>query len=270
MSHSAIVKVTTPNYRVYIPTLGRVGEQRTADRLTDGIPFTLVCPPEEGSAHRIFYPVAACPVKGISNTRQWIMEECSEDVCFMVDDDLDFQIRINRDDMTAWQLRGASASEIRALFGEMAGLAQTYPMVGLSPRPGNNRYDKTRIVMNQRIFSIYAINTKMFKEAELDFRNMPLMEDFYIALSFLTRGYRIPMVADHTWCQKESNASGGCSTYRSAVMQKDAAFKLQSYFPDFVKVKEKATKQGWFGGTRYDVTIQWKRAYQSGLSARFL
>jgi hypothetical protein len=49
-------------------------------------------------------------------------------------------------------------------------------------------------------------------------------------------------------------------------MQKRCAEELAASFPDFVTVVEKTTKTTWKEfPTRFDVRVQWKKAYEKGI-----
>jgi hypothetical protein len=90
---------------------------------------------------------------------------------------------------------------------------------------------------------------------------MKVMEDFDVALSLLTKGYENAIINTVAHNQKGSGAVGGCSVWRTPQVQAQAALKLAELYPGIVKVVEKTTKTAWGGGTRTDVTIQWKAAY---------
>jgi hypothetical protein len=256
-------------YPIYIPTLGRVGNQKTLASLPPRIhPFVyLVCPFEEAPLHKRNHPgvnVLPCAAVGIAATRQWLVEQCEAPICTMVDDDQLFYKRIGK----TVSLTAMSPEEIALMLEEMEGLCMIYPMVGLSARQGNNRAEADYLVEASRVHNHYALDVSLLKAEGIKFSAAKLMEDFYVNLSLLTRGYATAKVVDRCWNQSESNAEGGCSTYRNAELQAEAAFFLAMEFPQVVEVVEKKTKGGWFGGIRYDVKVQWKKALQIGLDKK--
>lgn len=255
------------NYPIFIPTLGRVGNQKTLANMPERLyPYVnLVCPPGEVRAHVAKHPrvnVMACHARGIAATRQWIVESCDQPVCTMVDDDQLFYKRIGK----TVSLTAMTREEVGLMFEEMEGLSMIYPMVGLSARQGNNRAEEDYLVEASRVHNHYVLDVALLKAEGIRFDATSLMEDFYVNLSLLTRGYTTAKVVDRCWNQSESNSDGGCSTYRDAELQAEAAFFLAMEFPNVVDVVEKKTKGGWFGGKgiRYDVKIQWKKALETG------
>ena len=62
----------------------------------------------------------------------------------------------------------------------------------------------------------------------------------------------------------ETNADGGCSTWRTLEVANQAQQDLADLWPEFVKVKEKDVVSGpWKGKKKLVVTIYHKKAYQS-------
>jgi hypothetical protein len=257
-------------FKLYIPTLGRSDTQKTLSNLTPEIRAVthLVCPESEVLDLSLAYDVAVlgCPAKGIAATRQWIVENCDAEVCIMCDDDHDFLIRKNLADMNDWHHRNATMEEVAQLFKDMALkiVNERYAMVGVSARSGNNNHTE-RFAEACRIHNMYALNVRFLRVSKIRFDTLPLMEDFFVNLSLLTRGFSTGMICDRMWGQQESNAPGGCSTYRDGSLQEKSARGLAEHFPNFVTVVTKQTKGGWFGGERYDVRVQWKKARDFGL-----
>jgi hypothetical protein len=72
---------------------------------------------------------------------------------------------------------------------------------------------------------------------------------------------------EYCWNQRDSGATGGCSTYRTAEMQAEAARRLAELHPNFVKVvtkKSKDTSTSWKNmKERVDVIVYWRKALES-------
>jgi hypothetical protein len=104
----------------------------------------------------------------------------------------------------------------------------------------------------------------VLKKEGVRFDRLPVMEDFDVALQLLRKGY--PSLTLNNWVQDQStsNAPGGCSTYRSLEVQAKGAKGLARLHPNVVKLVEKTTKGAWGGGTRTDVQVAWKKAYEEG------
>jgi hypothetical protein len=138
--------------------------------------------------------------------------------------------------------------------------------VALSNRSGNN-HKKTVYDIAARSYGFWGVDAHILQAHNLRFDVIETMQDFYMQLALLTRGYRTYVYYRWCWDQRgASNSAGGCSVYRTPQMQERSVAKLQQDFPEFVAAVEKTTKTGWFDGQpRTDARIQWKKAYKKGL-----
>ena len=136
--------------------------------------------------------------------------------------------------------------------------------VAMSVREGNN-FVINPFVENSRGIRIVGFNVSILKQIKIN--RMLLMADFDTTLQLLELGYSNRILYTHAQAHKKSNDIGGCCLYRTPEAMKKSAFKLQELHPNFVTVKKKITKKPWSGfktNERYDVTIQWKKAFQYG------
>ena len=249
--------------KLYIPSSGRAAEQYTLRQLSpEWRKKTFVVVPEaEIDNYHLYIPkdigLLGCPHKGIGPTRQFIVAAAYPDKVVMMDDDLRF-FRRRLDDRTKFE--DAYENDLDNMLSAIEHHLKDYPLVGVCASEGGNRYPD-QFYYNGRLLRVLAYDTIVLATQDIDFRTLPVMEDFYVALSLLTRGYENLMLSD--WChnQRGSNERGGCSQYRTMKMQRDAALMLKQYFPKFVTVVKKKTKTAWGGEERTDVRIQWKRAY---------
>lgn len=254
-------------FKILVPTRGRTTAKACVlNNLPEELLYDTImcCPPDEVKHWSKYVQTVGVPVAGIGKTRQWLTQRFADeaDVLVMVDDDLHF---CARDTMASPKLHIASAAETTEAFHTMVQLAMEYGTCGVSARSGNNHCEE-RVEFNARTFSFYAFRPWLLLAEGIDWSKMALMEDFHVFLTLMSRGYDVPKLCDFCFDQPQSNSDGGCSIYRNAASQAGASYALQTKFPDFVKVVEKATKGGWFGGDgkRVDVTVQWKKAAASG------
>lgn len=250
---------------LYIPTYRRLDRQKT----WESIPgrwrsrATLVAPPDEVEPLRARgYPALACPAKGIGATRQWIMDQHDDGpFVMMMDDDLRFAKRRTDDWGKFTQLEDAGA-----VLDALLPMLEQVPLVGLANRSGANNVDPP-VQMNGRMHDLMCLDTRVTRQHNIRFDDMELMEDFYVMLSLLVRGY--PTALNSAYVKDNAagaNASGGCSVYRTQAKQEVAARALHARFPEFVALVE---KKGWNGmGTRTDVRVSWAKAYQAGREGR--
>ncbi len=226
----------------------------------------------ENSKHRSCkYKTVVSPVEGIGKKRQWIMEHARAlgyKTVIMIDDDV-FGWFI-RKSPKAFNLRKATIDEIETnIFQRMRDLTDEYPMVGVSPRSGNNRFFPNTQVECARQWVIHAINVRQFFKLGIRFDRLQCMEDFDVVLQFLTKGYPNVLLTDVAWDTK-SGEKGGCSIFRTNEVQTKAAEGLHKLYPDFVKVVSKTSKSAWDNmKTRTDVIVQWKKSYARGRTIRY-
>ena len=264
--------------KVYIPTYKRLDRQPTATALVAaGVNVALVVRPEEapqavetlqnlckmGPGSVTMHTLPAT-VTNIGQTRQWIMEHATEEVVIMMDDDLAFACRGKRSDNPLY-LSPCDNDDVYEMVEWMNWSVDRHCcLAGISAREGNNR-KPNRFETCARMMRAWAIHRATFFDIGARFDNLPCIEDFDVILHFLVNGYENIINNTYTTNQAGSNASGGCSTYRTIDVQANAARALQAKYPGIVKAVEKTTKGAWGGGTRTDVNIQWKKAFKQGV-----
>lgn len=251
---------------IFIPTYGRSGSQVTFANLPEKVRSKayLVVQNREKHLYDAFPRKLILPpkIQTVAPTRQWIMEWAyrhGEDYVVMLDDDIRFATR-RKDDPT--KFTDATDKDIVAMLESIYEMLGSYAHVGVLAREGGNRRTEVH-VYNTRMTRILAYDTKVFIDNKIKFNRLPLQEDFDVTLQLLRRGCENAVLCNWVHDQKQSNAPGGCSTFRTKEMHDANAEALASLHPDFVKVVEKTTKGAWGGGTRKDVVVQWKKAYQS-------
>lgn len=252
--------------KIFIPTSGRAENQTTLEHLPESIAqkVVLVVPPEElveYSINHSWVKISAPDIPmGIGPARQWCCEFSSTDnKVLMLDDDLVFATR--RDDDPT-KFRDATEDEIVDLFNSIEANLNKFASVGVSTREGGNR-DTSNRAYDTRLLRVLAYRTDILRDHDIRFDDIPVMEDFYVSLSLLTKGYRNVKLNHMVHNQNGSGMVGGCSQYRTMDVQALAAMTLQAKFPSFVTVVQKETKTAWGGGVRTDVRIGWKKALKS-------
>lgn len=204
-------------------------------------------------------------IKTVAATRDYLIHDVcyssDSDSVLMLDDDLDFAVR-REDDPT--RFRPPSGGDLYNMKNEVAHQLAKHPMVSIGAREGGNR-NVEPYLLNTRMMRALAFNRSFLIKHQITFAPMELMEDFHVALQIMRLGFDTCVVNNWVTNQRGgSNAPGGCSTYRTPALQAEEAAKLAARHPGFVKVVQKTTKGAWGGGTRTDVTVQWKQARKSG------
>jgi len=259
-------KLLLNDLTIAIPSSGRASRQITLEQLPDSVlGFThLVIPSAEEKAYSVWKDRANLwlipdEIKGISQTRKYMVENCKTRYIAMIDDDMSY---FRRDDMSSPKLKKieARSQEMMDLLVFWYGLLMKYVHVGLSARQGNNR-ESREVVECRRMFNAYMYDKDTVLKAGVILGRLPVMEDFDLTLQLLKKGYPNAMIYKWCWNQGASNLPGGCSQYRTNQMQEEAAIKLAELHPGYVKLVKKQSRN-WIGmETRTDVTIYWNKAY---------
>ena len=123
--------------------------------------------------------------------------------------------------------------------------------------------DQWPVRENQRIMTnVFYCGERIPRD--LQWNRVAAAEDFDVNLQLLTRGFKNRISAKYMVTCSETNADGGCSTWRTLDVHNEAQRKLGELWPDFVKVREKVVTSGpWKGHVKLATTIQHKKAYES-------
>lgn len=255
---------------IMIPSSGRAQRQITLAQLPPIISprVKLAIPQRELADYAVHHPTSllhAVPDKfvGISGTRRFLMDTCPTRYLLMIDDDMTFAFRPNMQQAALKSLPPQSHGIVNLLM-YWRGLMREYAHVGLSARQGNNRVEES-VKECCRMFNTYMYDLERVRGLGVEVGRLPVMEDFDLTLQLLRKGCPNAVIYRWCWNQSGSNAPGGCSQYRTTAMQAEAASKLAELHPGFVKIVQKESKN-WQGmHQRMDVTIYWKKAYESSV-----
>lgn len=260
---------------IYIPSRSRedriAEEGRTLSQLVR-VPdlvdrVSVVCPLDQYCLYAKKMPfgvrLLGCPQDGISLTRQWIAQTAESEGYehfSMMDDDLGFLVRRMYPD---WHLKSQTPEETKEMVDYIEKLlVHGYGAVGVSAREGQNRLQECP-TNNTRLIRVLSFNTEAFLRCEHG--RVSVMEDFDILLQLLRAGLPNCVTVRYAQGQRQTQESGGCSDYRSHETHAIAAKTLAKLHEPFVRLRTKKNKSGGAFGERLEVTIQWKRAYESSL-----
>ena len=210
---------------------------------------------------------------GISKTREWILTQLSiktgENEVLMLDDDMDFCYRPNMADPALETIKDLELFErMFSLFEQW--FREGFIHMGLAARQGSNNFLGPETYRDvARMMNAYAYDTVALADLGVKMGRIPVMEDFDLTLQLLRKGYPNRVSYQYVWNQRGSGAEGGCSSYRTAEMQTEAARKLQELHPAYVTLVTKTAGTVWKDmEERSDVTVQWQKAYEEGKNAR--
>lgn len=250
------------DFHIYIPTLSRVDRQVTLQSIPkDWLRDThLVVYKDEVKSYQKKYDIDIMSVDeiGTAPARQHIMNHAHSKYALMLDDDMTFSCRREKDNIKLFR---CTEMEVITMFQLLyTWLEEGFVHVGISQRGGNN-YVLEEYKENTRMNNAYAYNVKEFYKAGAEFR-LTGMEDFDVTLTLLEKGLPNRVTFKYCWDQKGSGTEGGCSVYRTYQMQKDVAHKLYQLHPNLVRIVSKESKTSWksLGSSqRIDVDILWNK-----------
>jgi hypothetical protein len=256
---------------IIIPTLGRMDKQITYNSLPEKYKqiTSFVVQSHEYNEMNKRYPnkVLCLPpeINRIAPTREWIFKAFKETRHMVFDDDLDFVVKEpNQGEGTKWLSHKFTEADFDDAFNLMASwMDEGIAYGGLLPAwviPDVNQWPTREC---QRIMTnVFYDGSKI--PNDIEWNRVAAAEDFDVNLQLLTRGFKNRISAKYMVTCSETNAEGGCSTWRTLQVHNDAQRKLAELWPDFVKVREKTVTSGpWKGQIKLATTIQHKKAYMS-------
>jgi len=262
---------------LFIPSLGRANQMHrgTISKLPKSWMkrTSLVCQYQERKEYARVAEQFGCNIlilprhiDRIEPTRRHIGSVCVDegiDKFVMMDDDIEFYVREKQytEDEDWWKLTPPSEDRLEKMLEEIEDDLDCFAHVGLSGREGNNRV-REPAVENTRYMRFLAYRTEDYMSCLGD--RVHVMEDFDIALQLLCKGD--PCLVHYRFAQGQgkTQATGGCSVWRTHEVHNAGAERLAELHPGFVKVRQKQNKTDREGfGTRKEVTVYWKKAFAS-------
>lgn len=259
---------------VFIPSLGRATRQHVETgplaTLPQDYPYTYVVRPFEEEAYRklgVNVTVLSEEVSNIGETRLWIgriAQAWGLEKFVMLDDDLRFFTRI---DEHGTKLRKSTQEDTLDMLRAVEGVLDSgCALAGISARQGNNHAGegpRPLLAHNTRTNGATGVRTKEFLSVEHN--RVKVMEDFDVSIQLLRAGHENATVFYWAYDQNQTNAVGGCSSYRTHAIQHESAVKLQELHGEkLVRLRQKQNKTGGEFGTRTEVTVYWKKAAAEG------
>ncbi len=261
--------------KIFIPTLGRADKQFTLDQMSKKLRKHTWLVVQAFEKDDYDYPrlmVLPPDIITIAPTRQWILDNCTDNFMFMLDDDLDFFKRVFYED--GIKLERCSKKELDIMFLDvLLKDLRSYGLVGVSTR-WENRLIEGSFKTCGKMACMYGFNLSIIRASKVRFGEAfdnPFKSDVGFVLQFLLSGRRNHIRADFAHQQSKGfQAPGGCSSIRTPEIMEDANRKFEAAFPDYVKMYEK--EEGKFdeskGLWKYQTRVRWKKAYEAGVAER--
>lgn len=270
--------------RIYVPSLGRhsateINSGPLVDFHENDVARTVyvVRPDELDAYHETLsqtgwtakgVSVLPCSASGIAETRQFVgyyARESGEKTFAMCDDDVRFVVRKSQEVTNLVPIPKHSAA---AMWSYVEKCLEHFAHVGVSARQGNNRIGVggpgEAVDFCTRTLRVLCYQTEQFLKAEHN--RVEVMEDFDVNLQLLRMGKPNLNLGYWSQDQKMTNAPGGCSLYRDHARHEASARRLAELHPKYVTLRQKQNKTGGEFGSRTEVTIFWKKAYEDASS----
>ena len=250
--------------KLLITTYKRVDKQITLPALLEaGLEPTLVVQAREERVYRQAYPdvpmlVLPPNIRRLAPTRAYLIKRFRKHKLVLLDDDLSFFYRPDPND---WHLKQAGPKQLRRMFKEIDKYLDQYVHVGVSARGGNNLVEQPYAI-NTRYMRVLCYNCPKLPSG-LQIERAGDMGDFDVNLQLLRKGY--PNLVLYKYAQDHPGTQwvGGCSAYRTLQLHNRIVKKMAVWHKGFVRVREKHNKTGGEFGHRLELTIYWKKAYES-------
>lgn len=207
--------------------------------------------------------LTSCPHDGIAATRRFCGEVSRADRFLMLDDDLKFYRRVSADDP---RLRYPAdlGDSVGSMLDAVRDSLRRYCHVSVSAREGNNRLPAEGVTCSRPLRAL-AYRRREFLSVEHG--RVLVMEDFDVTMQLLRAGRKNHVIAWWAQGQKQTQAAGGCSDYRTKIVHEAEVRKFAALHAPFVRLRDKANKTGGDFGTRLEATIYWQRAWESSQTA---
>jgi hypothetical protein len=170
----------------------------------------------------------------IGDIRQFIIDNSSDNHILMLDDDLRFCNASG----------SATLDEVADLFDEIEWLFNQglYSMICVGLRVWSN--GRPRYLQDKFSGQAFAIDLNVWDESWNMTGKWPVVEDRFIAMNYLTHGYRSLVISSITVDPAPMNIPGGCSIYRSPDQVNKCLRQLAKLFPNHFTLSDSFHKDG--------------------------
>lgn len=237
---------------IAVPSKGRAGDVKTLNVIPSA---TLFVPETEEYDYERAHPeatIATIPdqIRGITATRNWILDWSGEDRVVFIDDDVKAcgYHDLRRESGRTRPLSEAGwVAEFERLFDVAEGFG--YRIWGVAT-DGARRSVYPWKPFVQRTY-VTASCMGMFNRGLRFDEEFPVKEDYEICLRCLKEdggvlGARYLFWSNHHW-----TGAGGCSEYRTQTMERDAIRRLRLKYPGMIRRVER-------GGSGYSIELEFK------------
>lgn len=235
---------------VAVPSKGRPGKCKTIDFMPDAVLFV---PEVEAEAYRKCFPkteVIGVPqeVRGITRTRNWILDNVDDPDIVMVDDDLM---------VCGWteclpengKMRKMKADEARAAFARLFEVTRDlgYRIWGVATQAALRSIYPYKPFLWQSYITASCMGICGESGIRFD-ENFPVKEDYEIGLRCVKEDGGIVAARFMYWQNEHWTTAGGCKDYRTQEMEADCIARLMKMYPGMIRRVER-------GGSGFSIDL---------------
>lgn len=256
--------------KIYIPTLGRIHRQTTYNLLPEKykkIAHLVVQPHEYEETCKLYPNVICLPehVKGITNTRKWIIERATNSYYAMIDDDVEFLRRhVNRSTGKKPEGTKSKTPFTEQDFDDLFDVAVTKWFNNGVTVAGIEYYETFPAKKSERQFGMitqcFFIDGHKLPAEKLDW-SLEYSEDHHFILQVLQLGLKTRL-SDDFLRKNKVWTEGGCQAQGRTIDTDIAARQaLVDAYPGIVEWTGKDRKHQ-NGHMEPTIRINWKKCYQ--------
>lgn len=173
---------------------------------------------------------------GLSETRQWILEQSNDRYLIMLDDDIT-GINIKKDLSAYGTIVKSDPNEFIKCFAQLRRwMDDGFAHVSFADRFIAARPSKLPYYENGRIAQTLFYNRDVLVKHRIRFDRVALMQDLDVNLQLLGLGYRNRVSVKYSFNSRWYGQPGGCSAYRTSELHDKVARKMEKLHPGITKL----------------------------------
>ena len=248
--------------QVFILTSGRVRRQKTIESLNctslwyKSVDLRIVIPRNEKTLWERVNPqwvdYLYCVNKNwrVEEIRQHILEKFSKNLHLVLDDDLTLYKKLEK---RRWE----KIKDSIAFLKHIRELLETYKHGSIASHASHHFHDPS-LRLNERAGGVHFYHRNVLLKNKINYSVCLEHEDLHVSLSLIKNG--IPNVISYYYVfAQQTNASGGCSKYRTLQTQNRHAKTLVKFHQPFVRLRKKYSKL--WRGEKFCTIVSWKKAF---------
>lgn len=196
---------------------------------------------------------------GLSETRQWILDNSDGSIHIQLDDDiLSFNHKASIDKIGG--LKKATSAQILKMFDEQIYWLTQHTGVGhcgLATRVTAAR-SMTPYLENGNIVQALFYDRSSIASAKARFNRVATSQDTDMNLQLLRAGFRNRVNVRYSFNSRPNGVSGGCAVYRNPDITERVGHDMERLHPGLVKMIPKVKNGQIYNSLR----VSWKKAFE--------